>query len=366
MEYYIALGMMVLLSWFTTQQKNDSELGVVTSHTVSFRHAFVLLLPLTFLIAFRWNVGYDSYYGNSYTLAYHAAAEGDNYRDFEPGFYLLMRLFSSAGIPFFWFLFAQALFFMSCVSYGINKGSIAPVTTILVFFFVQVYFDAFSALRQAIAEGLAIVAFGKIGGEINTRRRNIICLCIFGVAALFHSVALLYFVVYAFCIVRFDKKLYISIFVVGTAAYPVIQAILRYVMQLIVGDKYSFMGFASSYTALAGIILLVCIINYDVIVRMNSNAYFFMNMALVCFLLMMNSNALMLPYRVFDAIKVGYIFIIPYAFRACRRPIDKLVYPVVVIGLLGLWFYNSLYLQDNIMAHYQSVFPVWQTATQLP
>lgn len=366
MEYYIALGIMLILSWFTTRSETVYSLGVVTSRTKSFKHAFLLLLPLTFLIAFRWNVGVDSFYGNSYTLAYHAAAEGNNFRDFEPGFYLLMRLFSLANIPFFWFLFAQAFFFMLCVTYGINKGSVAPVISILVFFFVQVYFDAYSALRQAMAEALAIVAFAKLGSEAQTKKRDVICLLLFALATTFHMVSILYFAVFLLCRVHFDKKTYISIAVVLTLAYPIIQIVLKYVMQLVMGNRYNLNAFASSYTILAGVILVVCAINYDVITLMNPNAYFYMNVALVGFLLMMNSNALMLPYRVFDAIKVGYIFIVPYAFRSCRRPIDKLVYPILIISLLGLWFYNSFYMQDNVMANYQSVFPVWSTATTLP
>lgn len=366
MEYYIALGIMLVLSWFTTHSEIDYSLGVMTSHTKSFKHAFLLLLPLTFLIAFRWNVGVDSFYGNSYTIAYHAAAEGNNFRDFEPSFYLLMQLFSSTGIPFFWFLFVQAIFFMLCVTYGINKGSVAPVISILVFFFIQVYFDAYSALRQAMAEALAIVAFAKLGSEAQTRKRDIVCLLLFALATTFHMVSILYFAVFLICRVRFDKKTYISIAVVLTLAYPIIQIVLKYAMQLVMGDRYNLNAFASSYTILAGVILVVCAINYDVITEMNPCAYFYMNVALVSFLLMMNSNALMLPFRVFDAIKVGYIFVIPYAFKSCRKPIDKLVYSVVIIGLLGLWFFNSFYLQENVMAHYQSVFPVWDTATTLP
>lgn len=366
MEYYIALGMMLVLSWFTTQNKTDYALGVITSQTKSFRHAFLLLLPLTFLIAFRWNVGVDSFYGNSYTLAYHEAAKGINTRDFELGFYWLARIFASTGVPFFWFLFVQAIFFMFCVTYGINKGSVAPVISVLVFFFLQVYFDAYSALRQAIAEGLAIVAFAKLGSEEESKKRDIVCLVLIALAALFHLISILYFIVYLFCRVHFDKKTYISIAVVATIAYPITQIVLRYAMQLVTGGRYQYSGFASSYAILTGVVLVVCIINYDVIIGMNPRSYFYLNAALIGFILMLNSNALMLPFRVFDAIKVGYLFIIPYAFKSCRKPIDKLVYQLLIVVLLGLWFYSSFYMKDNVMADYNSVFPVWSTATKLP
>lgn len=366
MEYYIALGIMLVLSGFTAQTKPDYTIGITTRRTKSFGNAFLLLLPLTFLIVFRWNVGYDSAYGQSYTIAYHEAARGINSRNFEPGFYWLARVFASIGVPFFWFLFAQALFFMICVTYGINKGSVAPVVSILIFFFVQVYFDAYSALRQAIAEGLGIVVFAKLGSERQTKERDLICLLLIALATLFHLISMIYFGIFLLGRMRFNKKTYISIAVVGTIAYPIIQVILRYLMQLITGGRYSYSGFAFSYAVLAGVILLVCIINYDIIIEMNHQAYFYANVALINFILMLNSNALMLPFRVFDAIKIGYIFIVPYIFKSCRKPIDKIVYQLIVMGLLGLWFYNSFYMNDNVMTNYQSVFPVWSTATTLP
>ena len=71
--------------------------------------AFLVLLPLTVLAAFRWNVGVDSLYGGSYWQAYHAAADGLNSRGFELGFYWLMRLFAGAEVPFYWFLCALSI-----------------------------------------------------------------------------------------------------------------------------------------------------------------------------------------------------------------------------------------------------------------
>lgn len=364
--YYIAIGMVAVLSYFLSDTTEDHELRVIRTVPKSFLSSFIILLPLTFLLVFRWNVGVDSVYGSTYNTAYLASAEGLNIYDFEFGYYLLNSLFSKLSVPFFWFLFFLGFVFMLCVSYGISKASISPFLSTAVFVFLMIYFDAFSALRQGIVEGIAIAFFANVFTKPGTRKMDIACVIIFLLASLIHSISLIYLLVYAVCRVRIERKTFIILAVSLVLLYPVTQIVLRTVMNAAVGDEYTFKGFASSYALFTLVILALCINNFDTICKMSPGGTAVVNYSLVAFVFMFNSGALMLPFRFFDALKIGYVFIVPYVIRSTKKQHERILFYFVIFALLGIWFFNAIYLQESVFVQYNFVFPEWSTATKLP
>ncbi len=363
--YYVAIGLVAVLSHFLCKTTEYDGLRVFARRPKSFLASFVILLPLTFLILFRWNVGVDSFYGSSYSLAYAASAKGLNTHEFEPGFYLLCSLFSRLSVPFFWFLFFLGAVFMLCVAYGINKASISPVLSVVTFVLLMIYFDAYSALRQGLVEGVAIAVFANVFTRPRTRKRDIICIAVFLVSALFHSIALIYIALYIVCCIHIERKTLIVLCVTFVLLFPVTQIIFRTVMNAAVGSDYTFAGFASSYAIFTLVILILCINNYDTICKMSPNGSAIINYALLSFVFMFNSGALMLPFRFFDALKIGYIFIVPYIIRSTEKKEERALFYFLIFSLLGIWFFNAFYIDESVFINYNFVFPEWSTATKL-
>lgn len=101
MTYYaVAMAVTLILCYYNTTVYSLPN-GLEAKGFQSGRRAFLVLLPLTFLAVFRWNVGADSLYQSSYWQAYHAAANGTNSWEFEIGFYYLLRFFCEVGNPLF-------------------------------------------------------------------------------------------------------------------------------------------------------------------------------------------------------------------------------------------------------------------------
>lgn len=364
--YYVAIGLVAVLSHFLCNTTEYRELKVFSRTPKSFLASFVILLPFTFLILFRWNVGHDSRYGESYSTAYAAAAQGLNTHGFEEGFFRLCSVFSKLGVPFFWFLFFLGLVFMLCVSYGVSRASVSPLLSVITFLFLMVYFDAYASLRQGIVEGIAIAVFANVFTRPRTRKRDIICISAFLFSSLFHSIALIYLIVYIVCCVHIERKTLITLCVTFVMLYPVTQIILRTLMNVFTDNRYTFAGFASSYAIFTLVILAMCINNYDTICAMSQNGSAIINYSLIAFIFMFNSGALMLPFRFFDALKIGYVFIVPYVIRSTRKTEERVLFYIMIFALLGIWFFNAFYINQSVFADYQFVFPEWGTATRLP
>ena len=91
MIYLVALFASLLLT-AQLSSREKINIGVNGAYISKPKMMWLCLLPLFLLLAFRWNVGADSVYGSTYTIAYHNAAVGLNSVGkvvFEPGYYLL-------------------------------------------------------------------------------------------------------------------------------------------------------------------------------------------------------------------------------------------------------------------------------------
>ena len=124
--YIFALTVTLIFSAALSKRmtEKEAEIQEIESGTArlysckSFLSAFAAMIPLTFVVCFRWNVGIDSAYGRSYSIAYHMAALGENARGFEPGYYILSRVFAAAHVP--WFVFSNAYMGRKIYSYSIR------------------------------------------------------------------------------------------------------------------------------------------------------------------------------------------------------------------------------------------------------
>lgn len=330
------------------------------------RKAFWALLPLTLLALFRWDVGVDSVYGSSYWEAYQLAKMGVNSRDFEWGFYQLLRLFSRCAVPFYWFLFAHGLLFMLLCSRAMARGSVWTRWSILVFFLLFFYFDCYSSLRQSLAEAICLMAWANMGYDAPSKRKDVRIVLLFALSGLCHKIGWMNIPVYLLCRVRLSRQGMLKILLAAIVISPLLQAALRFAMALFAGSSYEFQGVALINAVMTGAIALVCWYFYDDISRLDENAYMYVNQALCIFVLILNSGAMYLPFRVFDMLKIGYVFIIPYFLRGIKSARLRLLAQIVLLLVLGAWFCNQFFLQDCFAVSYQTVFQDWNNIIHLP
>lgn len=353
--YVVAMTVTLILCYYQSTTYTLSG-GAEARCFKDFRSAFIVLLPLTLLTVFRWDVGVDSLYGYNYWESYHYAREWENVRDFEPGFFLVTALLSQFKLPYWYYLAAFATFFMACYTYAISKGSVWTKWSILVFFMLFCFFDSFSMLRQSSAEAISVIVWANIGYYPQSKNRDVKNILLFLLAATFHTTALINIPLYLISQIHFSRGGLLKFAVFAMLLTPLIQIILSFIMRLIAGDEYEFMGFALINAALAGCVFLMCWYFYDDICSMDENAYKYVNLSLCIFILLLNSGALLLPFRVFDMLKIGYVFIIPYLLRGIRQARVRFSMEVVLVFVLALWFINAYFINDSAYADYQSVF----------
>lgn len=334
----------------------------------SFRNTritFVVLLPLAFLALFRWDVGVDSLYEGTYWVAYQNAAKGVNSRDFELGFYWFMRLFSGLGIPYFWFLFAHGLLFMIGCSCAISRGSVWSKWSILIFFLLAVYFDSYSSLRQSLAESVCLIAWARMGYDAPSQKKDLHILLLFLAAGLLHSTAWMNIPIYLVCKIRFSRSGLLKFSILSALLTPFLQVVLRTAMRLLAPDHYTFVGVARINALMTFILFVICWYFYDGICALDENAYMYINLALCIAVLILNSGAMYLPYRVFDMLKVGYVFIIPYLLRGITNGRIRLYVEAAMLLIFGAWFAN-FFTQNGYVADYQMAFRNWSQIVNLP
>ena len=367
MAYYYAVAMAVtLLLCYTTTTVYPLSGGAEARCFRNAKIAFIVLIPLTLVQVFRWDVGVDSLYEGSYWQAYHAAAEGNNPKEFEFGFYLLMSVFAKLEVPYFWFLFTLGLTFMTLVSYAFSRGSVWTVWSVLVFFLLAVYFDSYSSLRQSLAEAISLIGWAYMGYKPPSSKKNVQIIGLFLFAGLFHSIAWMNIPVYLICLVRFNRITLLRMIAAAVLLSPVLSALLRIVMTLVAGNKYTYLGVAWINAIMSGAIAIICWYFYDEISDVDENAYMYVNQSVGIFILIMNSGAMFLPFRVFDMLKIGYVFIAPYLLRSLRD--NKLRSSVCfgVLAVFGAWFVNFFFLQKCFAADYQTAFDDWSNIIKLP
>lgn len=366
MTYYaVALAVTLILSYCATtvySLPNGGQLRGVKNGWL----AFLVLLPLTFVLVFRWDVGVDSLYQGSYWEAYHASVLGENPKEFEWGFYAIMSLFARLKVPFFWFLFALGLAFMGITAFAVSRGSYWIRWSVLVFFLLAVYFDGFSSLRQSLAEAICLVGWADMAYAPPSRKKHVTIILLFLLASLLHSISLMNIPVYLLCCVRFSRGTLLKVLIAGVILSPVLSAVLRFFMTLLAGDEYTYMGVARINALMSGVLAVICWYFYDEISALDENSYTCVNQAVGIFVLIMNSGAMYLPFRVFDMLKIGYIFIVPCLLRSVRGKRSRLFVEVLVLATFGAWFVNFFFLQNSFAANYQTAFSDWSNIIQLP
>lgn len=366
MTYYAVAITVTLILCYCCTTVYPMQCGVEARGFRNAKIAFLVLLPLTLVAVFRWDVGIDTIYGYNYWESYQYARNWENPREFEPLFLLLTGIISRLELPYWWYLTICSIIFMGCVSYGISIGSIWTKWSILVFVLLFVLFDSFNILRQSLAVGVSLIAWGKMGYDPPSKKKDVQILLLFVAGGLLHTTAFLNIPIYIVSRIRFNRAGLMKFAVLALLLTPIMQIVLRAVMIWVTNGRYTFEGFARINAIMTGVFFLLCWYFYDGICALDENAYMYVNYSLCIFVLIMNSGALMMPFRVFDMLKIGYMFIIPYLLKGIPRARTRFWVEIFVFLVLGAWFYNNFFLQDRVYSDYHTIFENFSEIINLP
>lgn len=368
MIYYATAFALTLLLCKLLTVPQAAAGGVKVNTFPKVQTVLTVMLPLIFLALFRWNVGADSVYGSSYWEAFHLSAEGLNPREFAPGFFWFMRFFAELEIPFFWFLFFHGVLFFAAATYAIQKGSVWGTWSVALFFLLTVYFDSYSSLRQSLAEAVCLIGWAKMGTDRNGWKKDLSILTIFLVSGLFHSTGFMNIPVYFLCKLRFRRRIDVLLFaIIALAATPVLQRIIPVLMDaLSTNEAYTTLGLARINIAVSGLFFVLAWLFYDEISARNPNGYMYVNQSLYIFILILNSGAMYLPYRVYDMLRIGYIFIIPYVIRSISDSRNRFLVQMVYLLVCVATFVNFTIQPNNPYMNYQSALSDWWNIINLP
>lgn len=368
MIYYAIAFVLTMILSFRVVQPQYSVRGVRTNVFPKLKMAWTALLPLTLLALFRWNVGADSVYGSSYWAAYHDSADGVNKRGFEQAFYWFMRIFAELEIPFFWFLFAHGLAFFIIIAYALYKGSKWGTWSVAIFFLLTVYFDAYSSLRQSLAEAICLVGWAKMGTDREGWKKDISIIALFLLAALFHRTGLLNIPIYLLCKLRFRGQADVLIFAIAAVAMtPVLQKVIPIVMRaLSANQRYTTLGLARINIAVTALFFFISWLFYNEVINNSRYGYMYVNQALVIFIIILNSGAMFLPYRVFDMLKIGYVLIIPQVLGSIREDRNRFLVQAAFAVVCVAAFVNFAIQPNNIYMNYRTAFSDWWNIINLP
>ena len=189
---------------------------------------------------------------------------------------------------------------------------------------------------------------------------------IFLAASLLHSIALMNIPIYLLCCVRFSRSTLLKVIIAAIILSPLIQVVLRFCMTLMAGNEYTYRGVARINAIMSGVLAIICWYFYDEISAVDENSYMYVNQAVGIFVLIMNSGAMYLPFRVFDMLKVGYVFIVPCLLRSIQSKQTRFFVGLAVLATFGAWFINFFFIQDCFAANYQTAFSDWSRIITLP
>lgn len=356
MVVYACTMIATLLITTIVRKKNTACNYTYITSFGSYKSAFFAMLPLTALAISRWNVGVDSVYGGTYWNAYRHSMYGDNILGFEPLFFSFMKICAKINMSFWLFLAIHAIIFMCCSVYAIKRGSVSTYTSILLFFSLFVYFDSYSSLRQSLSEALCMILISIMLTEDESKKKDVIACLLLALACGFHSISIIYIPIYFLCKMKFSRKGILVTSGVAIAAYPILQKLFSMIMRFFFAEKYSFIGVAQYNLLLSFMVFAVCAFYYYDICLASKFGYKIVILSLIIFVVMLNSGALLLPYRCFDCLKICYVFIVPMIVKSIKNGKHRFVVAVLFTFIFGYWFVNAFFIQKNAYFEYKSIF----------
>ena len=359
--YWVALLITCLLTFFLFYWKKNANSKVEITHL----KVFLAFSPLFLVALLRWNVGVDVVYGTGYYYkAYEAIkASGSNIFNYEPGFYLLMRLCSSLGFNLYMFYcLITILFFFLFTKFIANNSKNIVIASIL-FVLSDLYLFTFSTLRQSLG-----IAFALYPMSLVLKKKYFYKNWKWWVSSIvaysMHGTILYLFIIVILSRIKIKRSFLILLTAIFCITSPLLSsAIGTLVSHMPYFNKYFgsnmyINSFAITYFAIALIMLIISLLNYKNLINSDENNYTLINICAFTTILMANSKMLIMPYRIFPLFVPIYILVASNILATIKRKTYKQLFTSLYLILPFLMlFINQYYISiENNYFEYKSIF----------
>ena len=362
-SYWIALLFTVFFSWVLTSR--NVKCGYLQYGKVTFNRVAISFLPLFLVALFRWNVGVDVVYGTGYYFQEYTAIQAGrgNILGYEIGFYLLMEICNALHMNLYLFYCVVTTIFFALFYKYLTENSKNIVLCAIIFFTSDLYLFTFSTLRQSL--GIAFFLYPL--AEIINRRKFLknwkwwVCT---GIAISMHISIMYLIVVLLLSRVKFRKKTVLYITILGCGLSPLIQVLLSKILSFTIYFKKYFgsnefrIEFTPTYFLIALLIFIPVYFYYDKIIKEGENNYILVNVSAFVVVLMLNSQVLVMPYRIFPLFVPVYLILCSKLVACLRRSrIIKVLTCVYLIVPFLFLFINQYYIGGGSDVFvYKSIF----------
>lgn len=187
--YFVGTALSAFFAFVSTNLKCQKRLNNSSKYILTKIFAFLSFVPLTAIMAFRYDVGTDymSYYRFFYSMPKYV----------ESGYRFLndcIKSFSNNPQSVF---IVSAVIICGCYIYMIYKESVSPVYSILLFVLCKDYFIAMNGMRQYIATAIMILALTYI-----KEKKIFQSLSFLVIAFLFHKSVIIFVPLYILYIIE--------------------------------------------------------------------------------------------------------------------------------------------------------------------
>ncbi len=215
--YFTGTVLSVLFAYISLKIKKYQRLNSVGRYTMAKLFALLSFVPLTAIMAFRYNVGTDyiSYRNSFYSIPEYV----------ENGYRVLNNILKKITND------PQSIFIISAIIicgsyfYIIYKESVSPVYSILLFVLCEDYFIAMNGMRQCISTAIILLSFPYI------KEKKIFKSLIFLVIAfLFHKSSIVFIPLYILYIIEIPPLIsgiaiiatYILSYIIREFVFPIL------------------------------------------------------------------------------------------------------------------------------------------------
>lgn len=338
----------------------------IKKDNIYWRYGFLVLglFPIFFIMAFRYDVGTDYFYG--YIPGFKNIALGATSFGKEPGFYLLNKLIQVFTLQSQWLIITTSFIYVLCLGMIIDEQSVNPFVSIFVLFASTIFFVSLNNIRQQIAVIFILWGFRFV---IKHNFWAYFGLCAAS-AYFFHMSSIMMILVYPLVNSKILKKYYFIWMPLGFFAIPLLVKLYMKIMVLLGYGGYleSFIGTTGNFRLLYQNIIVFVILFIGIgfkNIRDDDKNYGYFAMqyaALTISIVTYFLKLIEINERVCFYFMVFQIVSLPIALNSMYKQ-NKYVLAVMIAVLLWLSFdsfYYSIYINGyHEVLPYQFCFGHW-------
>jgi len=313
----------------------------------------VTCIALMLIAAFRVNIGrdYDTY---TSSLVYLHKGSSLSWLNYEPGFMLLCKLLAPFTKNGHIIIIVTSIITMGLVYVSIKKYSVNAFQSLFLYYSLYLFCNSLNLVRQFIAIGIILVSLNAIMNQ--QLFKSMLCI---GIAAMFHSSALLCIPFFFFQKIKMSKRVIISISLVAAFIAFFYEYIIRIVAILL--PKYARYlegaGSSSYFNILIlalSLIMLLYIKEYSLYgVADDKMLNFFISATVFCMIITAFTVKIVYFARASFYFFAISIFSIPYCWNQTKGRIEQYVFKAVIIVAAIILFLHLLNANTGTIAPYQ-------------